>query len=166
MAVLQYIYIWLHSDGCSHTALNATYYTLHYILAPTVSLLHRLPFKVSFFRLSEHSDEWVQGKYSSHLWSSGKFVHCVVSDKCILEGLFPTVTSESAGSSLDPAVRSVCTHTSMYVCVWIFPFDAMHKSLYCEERDIHVFFNCVSTEFCCCRVNGLLCVLFLQINYS
>ena len=39
------------------------------------------------------------------------------SDECISEVDVPTVTSESAGSSLDPAVRSVRTYTHIRVCV-------------------------------------------------
>lgn len=46
-----------------------------------------------------------------------KMVLSVVSDECISEGDVPTVTSESAGSSLDPAVRSVRTNTHIRVCV-------------------------------------------------
>uniref|UniRef100_A0A672GD10 FA complementation group C n=1 Tax=Salarias fasciatus TaxID=181472 RepID=A0A672GD10_SALFA len=39
----------LEALSSSHTALNVTYYTLHYTLASTVSPLRSLPFKMSFF---------------------------------------------------------------------------------------------------------------------
>lgn len=111
MAVLYCIYSGLDFNGCSHPAQNATYYTLHYTLAPTVSLLHSLPFKMPFFRLSEHTDAWVEGNCDLHWWSWGKNVLCVVSDKHICESLLPTVAFKSAGSPLDDAIRSVCRHT-------------------------------------------------------
>lgn len=168
MAVPQCIYSGLSFNGFCYTALNTTYYMLHYTLAPTVSLLHSLPFKMSFFRLSEHSDIWVQpftlnfNVSMIYIYEAqGKFVICVVSDECIFEILFPTITSESADSSLDPAIRSVC------VCVYVRVYaDTMHKTLYCEKKSLQVFFNCVSTQFSCCRLNGLLCVSFFLINYS
>lgn len=40
-----------------------------------------------------------------------KRVLCFVSDECIIEGLLPTVASESAASSLDSTFRSVCVNT-------------------------------------------------------
>ena len=134
---------------------------------------------MSFFRLSEHSDVWVQGKYDLHLWSSGKMcdlccfrraslwrpcsqshlrVCCFLSWPCrqVSEYIYTRVCV------------CVCVRVRVCVCarLWIFHFDTMHKTLYCKKKSIHVFFNCASTEFSCCRMNGLLCVLFLLINYS
>lgn len=64
-----------------------------------------------------------------------KTVLCVVSEVSIFEGVLPTVTSEPAGSPVDPAVRSVCRYTHAVcslVCFWMFHSDTIHKTLYCE----------------------------------
>lgn len=164
MAVQPCVYSRLAPNGFGYTALNTTYYMLHYTLAATVSRLHSLPLKMSFFRLSQRSDVWVEAKYDLHLWSSAKFVIRVVSDKSTFEILFPTIPPESADSALESAIRSVCTHCAC-VCFW-FRSDTMHKTLYCEKKSLQVFFNCVSTPFSCFTLNEPLCVSSFLINYS
>lgn len=42
--------------------------------------------------------------------------NCLISEQCTFESLVPTVTTEPADASLDPAIRSVCG-----VCQHAFP---------------------------------------------
>lgn len=68
--------------------------------------------------------------------AEGQFVILFFSprqDECFFEVLFPTITSQPAGSSPEPAVRSVYVHTTQ--CT--------------EPLLIHICFNFVSTRFSC-----------------
>lgn len=62
---------------------------------------------------------------------------CFVS-VCVFEDVLPTVTSDSAVSPVDPAVRSVCNYTLRCVCSCI-------KPLYWVYECAQVF--CVSSVF-------------------
>lgn len=154
MAVLECIYTGISLNHYCHTALNNTYYTLHYALAPTVSPLHSRPFKMSFFSLSDHSDVWIV-----------RFTFMRRRKICGLCRFRRKYLSRP------------CSHTHLRVCwflSWRCPQVSMDILLFTQctklciviKSPFRAFFNRVSTQFSCFRPKGLLCVFFFLSFFS
>lgn len=112
---------------CWCAALNATYYTLHYTLAPPVSPLHSPPFTTAFLSRSEPpGDVWAQERFHLNLWS------WVQKNKSVC---FRHVFLWKPSSHNHLSVCWCRSWPNHQVSVGRHSgHDTMHKALYCEER--------------------------------
>lgn len=113
-------------NGC-HAGLHAMH---HYTLVPTVKLLLNPNIYDSIFHALR---TWSVD--SRKVWFTFRKLsnNCLISEQCTFESLVPTVTTEPADASLDPAIRSVCGVCVCRCLSGTFHTVTMHKTQHWGE---------------------------------